>query len=60
MLVLGACQSGGRAGAARTERERDSVIGQSKLPGAGGVRGALGVSDSARARNAALDSVAAP
>jgi hypothetical protein len=42
----------------RTQRERDSVIGASSLPGAGGVRGALGVNDSAAARNARLDSVA--
>jgi len=59
-LALGACQRSGTAGAGRTERERDSVIGQSKLPGARGVQGALGASDSARARNAALDSIAAP
>jgi hypothetical protein len=42
----------------RTERERDSVLGASRLPGARGVRGALGASDSAAARNARLDSVA--
>ena len=43
---------------ARGERERDSVLGASQLPGARGVRGALGASDSAAARNARLDSVA--
>jgi hypothetical protein len=42
----------------RSERERDSVLGASRLPGARGVRGALGASDSAAARNARLDSVA--
>lgn len=42
----------------RTDRERDSLIGQSILPGARGVRGALGASDSASARNARLDSIA--
>lgn len=41
-----------------TQRERDSVLGASRLPGARGVRGALGASDSAAARNARLDSVA--
>jgi hypothetical protein len=41
----------------RTERERDSVIGASRLPGASGVRGALRASDSAAARNARIDSV---
>jgi hypothetical protein len=39
-----------------TERERDSVIGASRLPGAGSVRGALGAADSAAARNAQMDS----
>lgn len=43
----------------RTERERDSLVGQSRLPGARGVQGALNASDSAAARNARLDSVAA-
>jgi hypothetical protein len=33
-----------------TQRERDSIIGQSALPGARGVRGALSAADSARAR----------
>jgi hypothetical protein len=58
-VLTSACRDGTTAGAGRTERERDSVIGQSKLPGARGVQGALGVSDSARARNAAVDSLAA-
>jgi hypothetical protein len=43
---------------ARTQRQRDSVIGASSLPGAGGVRGALGANDSTAARNARLDSIA--
>jgi hypothetical protein len=42
----------------RSERERDSVLGASRLPGATGVRGALRAADSADARNARLDSVA--
>ena len=42
----------------RTERERDSLIGQSVLPGARGVRGALRAQDSASARAARLDSIA--
>lgn len=33
-----------------TQRERDSIIGESVLPGAQGVRGALQVADSAAAR----------
>jgi hypothetical protein len=35
---------------ALTQRERDSIIGQSALPGAKGVRRALSAADSARAR----------
>ena len=41
-----------------TERERDSVLGASRLPGATGVRGALRAQDSAAAQNSRLDSVA--
>jgi hypothetical protein len=40
----------------RTQRQRDSVIGASQLPGAQGVRGALRVSDSADARRVREDS----
>lgn len=39
-----------------TRREKDSIIGQSGLPGSRGVTRALGVSDSATSRNAELDS----
>ena len=35
-----------------TERQRDSIIGASRLPGAAGVRGALRAVDSGAARNA--------
>jgi hypothetical protein len=40
-----------------TQRQRDSVLGESRLPGAQGIRGALRVSDSASAHRARLDSV---
>ena len=40
-----------------TERQRDSVIGASKLPGASGVRGALRAADSATARRNRYDSI---
>jgi len=43
---------------ALTRRQRDSAIGASTLPGAGGVRGALAASDSAEQRGALLDSIA--
>jgi hypothetical protein len=58
-LVGCAPKEGGEGGKhARSERERDSVLGASQLPGARVVRGALGASDSAAAQNARLDSVA--
>ena len=40
-----------------TQRQRDSAIGASKLPGAQGVQRALRASDSIQARNNRLDSV---
>lgn len=40
-----------------TRRQRDSVIGESRLPGARGVKGALEASDAAAARAATLDSL---
>ena len=58
-VLTGACGGGTTVGAGRTERERDSIIGQSALPGARGVQGALNASDSARARGTALDSASA-
>jgi hypothetical protein len=59
LVAFAACSpSGEGAQRPRTERERDSILGASQLPGAGGVRGALRASDSAEARNARLDSVA--
>ena len=59
-VTLGACKgSSVTAGTGRTERERDSVIGRSKVPGAGVVQRALDVSDSAQRRGARIDSAAA-
>ncbi len=62
LLGGAACGGGADDGAAAqdtlTERERDSLIGQSRLPGAQGVRGAMRAADSAAARNARLDSIA--
>lgn len=43
------------ARAALTQRQRDSAIGASRLPGAQGVTGALRAADSASARRAALE-----
>jgi len=59
LLVVAACSpKAGDASKMRSQRERDSVLGASRLPGAQGVRGALGASDSAAVRNARVDSIA--
>ena len=57
LLVTGVACTPDHGPTPGTQRERDSVLGGSKLPGAQGVRGALRASDSAAARNARLDSV---
>ena len=58
-IVITACSSSTKASTGRTERETDSVIGQSQVPGAPVVKKALDASDSARSRIAAQDSIAA-
>jgi hypothetical protein len=58
LVALSAACESNRGAAERSERERDSVIGASQLPGARAVRGALGAADSAAARRARIDSVA--
>ncbi len=40
-----------------TRRQKDSVLGASRLPGSQGIRGALSAQDSAAARNARVDSI---
>ena len=56
-----ACSSGDGGsdvtGDTLTRRERDSLIGESRLPGARGVRGATRIADSAAARMRRLDSI---
>ena len=58
-----ACSGGDEASAnatvedTLTRRQRDSIIGESPLPGAQGVRGALRAADSAAARMERLDSI---
>jgi hypothetical protein len=56
LIALTACHSNAAPKAARSERERDSVIGASRLPGARGVQGALRVSDSAVSHQSQVDS----
>jgi hypothetical protein len=58
LLTIFGCSPQGEVRRAPTQRERDSVIGTSRLPGAAGVRGAIRAEDSAAARNARLDSIA--
>jgi hypothetical protein len=58
-MVLGCARQADAPRRASSEREQDSVLGASRLPGATGVRGALRVSDSAEARNARIDSAGA-
>jgi hypothetical protein len=57
VLLAAACSPDSKQSRPTTQRERDSVLGASNLPGAQGVRGALREADSAEARNARLDSV---
>lgn len=57
VLWVTACTSGPKTSTGRTEREADSVIGQSQLPGAQGVQKAMEAQDTARGQAAALDGV---
>jgi len=58
LVMLGSgCTASDNEGRASTQRERDSLIGASNLPGAAGVRGALRAADSSAVRNARLDSM---
>ena len=57
LLVLTAGCSGRKTDTARelTERQRDSILSRSRLPGAGAVGRALNASDRATSRAANLD-----
>jgi outer membrane biogenesis lipoprotein LolB len=61
LLLLAACSSGQSHKAAAadslTERERDSILAQSKIPGARGVGAAMRASDSISARVRAADTI---
>ncbi len=62
-IGLAACSSGGKSAAAAgdttklTQRQHDSVIGASKIPGAQGIQKAQRAQDSAAAQAARLDSI---
>ncbi|HUL69601.1 MAG TPA: hypothetical protein VLT17_05100 [Gemmatimonadales bacterium] len=55
-LTTSACTESRTAGTGRTEREKDSLIGQSKIPGASAVKRAMAASDSAQNRATQEDS----
>lgn len=62
LALLAACASGKSAkssaeGDSLTERQRDSILAQSRIPGASGVGSAMRAADSASARVRATDSV---
>ncbi len=56
-VACGRAQPSRAAGDTLTVRQRDSVLGASRLPGARGIRGALQAQDSATARNQRADSI---
>jgi hypothetical protein len=60
--LLVACKSsdGGNRRDTMTQRQKDSVLGQSGLPGAQGVTKAQRAADSAKAAQARLDSASQP
>lgn len=61
-VLLLACSSEKPAAetSTKTKAQRDSAIGKSGLPGSQGVMKALGAADSARARQARIDSASKP
>jgi hypothetical protein len=59
LLACGGGEPADRPQTPEAQRARDSVLGASDLPGAQGVQRALEVADSAAARRAREDSIAA-
>ena len=62
VVLLTACggqsqKSSAAAGDSLTQRQRDSILAQSRIPGARGVGRAMSASDSISARVRAVDSV---
>lgn len=58
LLTTLACASGNKTSTGRTEREKDSVIANSKVPNAPAVKKSMAVADSASARVQVQDSIA--
>jgi hypothetical protein len=61
LVLLAGCSDGKSANSADrdslTERQRDSILAKSRIPGASGVGSAMRAADSASARIRATDSV---
>ncbi len=59
VLMVDCGGGGGRSGTGDTltERQRDSILAKSSIPGAGGIGSALRAADSTNARIRATDSV---
>lgn len=61
VLALAACPEGGSnadsPADSLTQRQKDSIVGESSLPGAGGVRDMIEASDRQKARADRLDSL---
>lgn len=55
LAIVTGCGGGTKASTGRTQRESDSVVANSALPGASTAKKAMDLSDSSRARVAAQD-----
>jgi hypothetical protein len=62
LFILGCSESDSKAPPppTKSKAQRDSAVGRSGLPGSQGVMKALGAADSARKRQAAIDSAGIP
>ena len=60
LVCLSGCSSGSKPTPAANQREADSILGASKLPGAHVVKRATAAADSVAARRAVEDSIAGP
>jgi len=58
LVAAAACGASDDDAPERTDHERDSIIAQSRLPGAAGVGAAMRAQDKASAINATVDSIA--
>ena len=56
-LTLAGCSGGGARDSNLTQRERDSILAQSRIPGARGVGAAMRVADSIEAHVRSADTI---